>query len=934
MLRNFVTGLKGWSVRSHGQGPRRKCTRLAMYLLLLAIIGAAGQQASAEVASDQEMRQVCENMLAEVVAVKGAWAESSTPTIREVTDIRMGDTVLAHIYAVDPRGYVLVPTLKEMVPIKAYSEESNLDEKQEGGFLALITEMLSDRARTYVRLYGSLDAEQPSAGEALFGRGQKETWGRYTKPTREFLPQVAGMSAEDEAGPLLTSSWHQREPYNNDCPMGSTGRCVVGCVATATAQIMNYWQHPAYGVGSHTYTWEEDNSCDGYWSPGAELTAYYSDTYDWAHMPDSCDEGCSSADSIALAELNYEVGVAFEMMYGACGSGAYVTAALGVFSTYYKYSPEVYGVNRYDYDQAEWYGLIKDEIDAGRPIQYRINRHSIVCDGYRDTQGFYEYHMNYGWGGAYTTWFVMDSLFCYWVEPDSVCPYNEEYMVLNIKPQTTPILTEKSFNAHETSGDSDGHADPGETLSMAVRIKNSGWLAENTVGTLSTDDPYVGVTVTGAAFSPAIDWGEEDTTQTRFEVSIDPGCPDPHVAQLYLDYTADGGYTSRDTILLFIGDTPGFSDNMESGVGSWSHESGTPGYVDEWHLSDQSSYYGTYSWKAGSSGPYSYADHNDACLITPPFLLEPGTKLRYYQKYQTESGWDGGLVMIDTGGASWFQIYPEGGYGGSLSPGSTSPFEDGTQFFTGMSGWLYPEYERVTFDLSAYSGVVRLMFRFGSDGNTNDLGWYIDNVTIKADNTFVGTPSVVEPVPGCVITFENVTGPGVTQVSTHTDNPVPPETPYRPIPADPLTYYNITTTASFTGSVEICMEYNEDDVAFSEENVVLLAIIYGYWYDQTTFVDTSANIICGAVSSLYSSANYWIAEKGCCLPPTVGDIDQSGVVDISDIQLIIDNQFITLTPLDCEAEGDVDFSGVVDVSDIQILIDNQFITLTPLPPCP
>jgi hypothetical protein len=72
----------------------------------------------------------------------------------------------------------------------------------------------------------------------------------------------------------------------------------------------------------------------------------------------------------------------------------------------------------------------------------------------------------------------------------------------------------------------------------------------------------------------------------------------------------------------------------------------------------------------------------------------------------------------------------------------------------------------------------------------------------------------------------------------------------------------------------------------------------------------------------------------CCIPPTVGDCDQSGGVDITDIQVLVDNQFLTLTPLVCEAEGDCDFSGVVDITDLQILIDNQFLTLTPLSPCP
>ncbi len=76
------------------------------------------------------------------------------------------------------------------------------------------------------------------------------------------------------------------------------------------------------------------------------------------------------------------------------------------------------------------------------------------------------------------------------------------------------------------------------------------------------------------------------------------------------------------------------------------------------------------------------------------------------------------------------------------------------------------------------------------------------------------------------------------------------------------------------------------------------------------------------------------APASCCLPPTVGDVDQSGVVDITDVSVLVDNQFLTLTPLVCFDEGDMDFSGAVDVTDLSILIDNQFLTLTGLPACP
>ncbi len=77
-----------------------------------------------------------------------------------------------------------------------------------------------------------------------------------------------------------------------------------------------------------------------------------------------------------------------------------------------------------------------------------------------------------------------------------------------------------------------------------------------------------------------------------------------------------------------------------------------------------------------------------------------------------------------------------------------------------------------------------------------------------------------------------------------------------------------------------------------------------------------------------------IGDACCCVPPTLGDIDQSGAVDITDIQLLVDNQFISLTALDCSQEADMDLDRSVDITDLTILIDNQFLTLTPLPECP
>jgi hypothetical protein len=77
-------------------------------------------------------------------------------------------------------------------------------------------------------------------------------------------------SKDVEAAPTtmilhLTTSWHQRSPYNDLCPNLTPGQdehVVVGCVATSTAQVMNYWKWPNTGVGTgsndYSYRWRSD----------------------------------------------------------------------------------------------------------------------------------------------------------------------------------------------------------------------------------------------------------------------------------------------------------------------------------------------------------------------------------------------------------------------------------------------------------------------------------------------------------------------------------------------------------------------------------------------------------------------------------------------------------------------------------------------------
>ena len=398
-------------------------------------------EVSAERARQEEMELVCQNWLSYMVYQKGAWAGETRPEIIQVDEIIENDTVLARCFSVSPMGYVVVPVLKELPPIKAYSEKCRLDVDQRIGFPQLLREVLLHRIRMYSMRYGSLDAVQPPTGDVLLGREHKAEWNLFLKSQQEFEGELGRgeFSPLLQAGPLLRSSWVQGSPFNNLCPMGDGGRYVVGCVATAAAQIMKYWNWPPSGTGSYSYVWDGDDSCDGPVG-GGTLSATFSDAYDWGNMPDSCDLGCTAPQRDALAELCYEVGVAFEMDYGACGSGTWTHMATTVFPTYFKYDPSIDREDRDQHTAASWFAIIQEQINRGHPMQYRIYGHSIVCDGWRYSGEQNQYHINYGWGGSHTTWFTIDNIYCPWTGCDPMV----EYMIRNIFPtyESTPSLTQ------------------------------------------------------------------------------------------------------------------------------------------------------------------------------------------------------------------------------------------------------------------------------------------------------------------------------------------------------------------------------------------------------------------------------------------------------------------------------------------------------------
>lgn len=108
------------------------------------------------------------------------------------------------------------------------------------------------------------------------------------------------------------------------------------------------------------------------------------------------------------------------------------------------------------------------------------------------------------------------------------------------------------------------------------------------------------------------------------------------------------------------------------------------------------------------------------------------TTLSFMHRFNTEDGWDGGVVEISTnGGTSWTDLGSkmiEGKYNGSMGTGSNNPI-GGRAAFTG----LRTTFQRTTINLSSYAGQnIRIRFRFASDDNTAPTGggWFVDDIVL------------------------------------------------------------------------------------------------------------------------------------------------------------------------------------------------------------
>lgn len=290
-----------------------------------------------------------------------------------------------YVFDVDDNGFVIVSADDMFRPIVGYGKGETFDTTNPE-MMFYLNALASGR---------SLDRNKVSDVKVMDEWESLRKYGRLLSYNRGKVVDY-----------LVQTKWNQNPaPYNSMCPAdpsGPGGHVYVGCVATAMAQIMKYWNYPTTGQSSHSYY------CPGY---GTQTANFGATTYDWDNMLNSYGQSYTPEQGNAVALLSYHCGVSVDMHYAVDGSGTSSAMVPDAIKQYFRYST---AANiQYKGNLAAWLTTLKSGLDKGWPMYYSGSEpeadagHAFICDGYDDEDYF---HFNWGWAGSGDNWFLVGDI--------------------------------------------------------------------------------------------------------------------------------------------------------------------------------------------------------------------------------------------------------------------------------------------------------------------------------------------------------------------------------------------------------------------------------------------------------------------------------------------------------------------------------------------
>lgn len=322
-------------------------------------------------------------------------------SLAESQILRAEQRVIAYLYPLNPKGFMVISAHTELPPLLAYSLETGYESQSaDNPLLDLLRADIPKRLRQIEMLPESKRAELSLSWTLpLCDRDRDfEQW-----PPAGYSP----------TGGWVKTEWTQSAPFNNLCPSGTPGgaHSVAGCPAVAMAQIVNYHEcingtifineddyHHNYGGASY---WIDDDSAAWGFPSWSELNGYlYTLMQHYKYQ-----QPLTETD---MAALVYACGAAAHQVYNPSGSGTFAVSQ--AYTAYQRFGFS--GSELITDSDPQFYPRIVDNIQNALPVHLAIVNqdwsagHNVVIDGYNTDQF---YHLNFGWGGSYSGWYLLPS---------------------------------------------------------------------------------------------------------------------------------------------------------------------------------------------------------------------------------------------------------------------------------------------------------------------------------------------------------------------------------------------------------------------------------------------------------------------------------------------------------------------------------------------
>ena len=375
---------------------------------------------------------------------------------------------LYYIFNNEDGGFVIVAGDDCATPILGYSNEGSID-------LDNMPIQLQELLQAYAaEIQDAVDNNLQATDEVA------ESWAAYKRAPKAQTTTTAVKA-------LITTTWDQYPRYNNKCPSDPSlftlgGHPTTGCVATAMAQIMKYWEYPKKGYGRKSYISEHYGT----------LSADFGSTaYDWDNMPQKLTALTSSTQDNAVATLMFHCGVAVSMNYNSDGHGSSSSSIIDwgggrasaekALKEYFGYASTIQGKQSSTVSASAWKSLLKTELDNKRPMLYRGvspqgGGHAFICDGYDSNDYF---HFNWGWSGQSDGFYSLTA-----GTSNSHFYTQDQCAVIGIKPKdgSTPaknydLYMNTDLTATNTSSSSSSEPNAyyfGNTMSFTAKVENNG----------------------------------------------------------------------------------------------------------------------------------------------------------------------------------------------------------------------------------------------------------------------------------------------------------------------------------------------------------------------------------------------------------------------------------------------------------------------------